>query len=961
MWKLSRSLPLQYHSAAVAVCWTLYVCCASLGYGQAQEPGFREQWKINGLVGTKFEITGTGSRSNPLRRQLRAPFMGRELYFRFRMRYAASSIDTPEDGDGEFFVFWLDDREGANGSTHSGGVPNVGVHVAGGANRFMARYAPDSQKFAEKLVGDRDFLVVGCLRKTDQKVSAPFGRLDVWVDPQRMDRDRPHATTTCATAINRVAWVGFSTGGKTELDDRITVWDIDVARSWNGILGLPTSHNSPEPAQVATVAFGKHVLPILRKRCFGCHAGDDAEHGVRLDVLDEVLNRTTPRNAQASRLYQLVSMGKMPPDGPRLSAGELKVLGAWINEGLVWDEEKLPTPVPQTDHWAFQPIRRPVVPKVKNSSWVRTPVDAFVARRHEQLGVVPAKEADPDTLDRRVTLDLLGLPPSSIEISQPASQIGQLLAHPAYGERWGRHWLDVARWAESNGHQHNRDRKHAWRYRDWVVNSFNSNMSYADFVRAQIAGDEIRPTQDENLIATGFLAAAQYSGNELDKDIQRNDILVDVVNATSSAFLGLTVECAQCHTHKFDPISIRDYYRLQAFFARGQPANLILSSGTPRVRAAIDERWKIYDTARDRLIDVKRRQGIANPIVIPKNVISAIKGSQKKRFQELNTQLSGLQQAWAWQSVTSANPNAVAPHDMRFPLPRDPSVLAAVESFLLIRGDVKSPGPVVAPGWPAVLGPSPRDSRISRTGLAEWLTSPENPLTARVWVNRVWQWHFGRGLVETSSDLGTQGTAPTHPELLDYLACELIDSGWNTHHIHKLIVNSATYRLSSDDSANNARLDPENHTIWRWSPRRLEAEAIRDCILAVSEQVDLTRGGPSVPQDSTRRSLYLRQKRNNLPGQQQLFDSANGNVSCSRRRVSTTALQPLWLLNSSVMQRAAREFAKRSGTIETAFKLALNREPASQELKALRHLESKYGLVSACLTLLNSSEFLYLK
>ena len=940
-------------------------------------PRLGDGWKRNGLATIKYEINGAAARSNPLRRQLAQPYAGDEIFFRYRLRYEAESIDVPPSGDGEFFVFWLDEHEGGESSTHSGGVPNAGIHVDANANRFMVRFAPGNQKFAAKLVGDRDYLVVGRLWKSNRGKAEPYDRLDLWVDPEIEDRAQPLAQTTSSKAIRRVGWIGFSTGVKTEIDDRIAVWDIDVSSSWHEIMGHSEPPGTSRPELVKrTVDFKQHVYPILQEHCFSCHAGEEAEQGVRLDILDEVLNQTTPRNAKASELYQLAATGQMPPEGEGPRKPELEVLRTWIDEGLDWDEQLLPTPVPTSDHWSFQAIRRPAIPAVNNKSWTRTPVDAFIARRQEELGIRAAPEASTPTLDRRVSLDLLGLPPTSVDIDSPASHIDRVLSHPAYGERWARHWLDVARWAESNGHQHNRDRPHAWRYRDWVIEALHSNKPYDQFVRQQIAGDELSPLSDENVIATGFLAAARYSGNELDKDIQRNDILTDVTNTTASAFLGLTLECAQCHTHKFDPLSIRDYYRFQAFFAKGQPANVVLQPDATEVKRVIKDRWSIFDDTRSKLISAKRRQGIANPIVIRKNVLAAIKGEQRKRFDTLEKTISQLPQVWAWQSANSQRPQAVAPHEMRFPLPRDPTVLAGLETYLLIRGDVKSRGPVVQPSWPTVFTPATTESRPttaedpsadvpagrpSRTDLANWLVGHRNPLTARVWVNRIWQWHFGRGLVETSNDFGTQGTKPSHPELLDFLASELIEKHWDTNHIHRLIVNSATYRQSHKYSQHAAAIDPDNRSYWRWIPRRLEAEAIRDAVLAVSGQLDLTRGGPSVSERSTRRSIYLKQRRNGLPSQQQLFDGTTGQVSCSRRRVTTTPLQPLWLLNSEFMQQASRHFATYCKTIEQAFQLALNRKPTDEELAVLRRLEDDHGLESVCLVILNSSEFLYLK
>ncbi|MFT5467328.1 MAG: hypothetical protein ACI8UO_002432 [Verrucomicrobiales bacterium] len=914
------------------------------GAALGEEPAVSTSgWKLNGLAKARFELSGTESRNNPLRQQLLAPFSGDELFVRYLVRYDASTIDTPVEDEGEFFVLWLDQAEGGETSNHSGGVPNLGIHVLGEANHFMARFGSGGEKFGPELVGDRDFLVVGRLWKSSPGTSEPFDQLDLWVDPDSVAEFSPAASVKSPKSISEVRWIGFSTGAKTEVDDRIEVWDIDVASTWEGILGLPPKTEPTAPPLEKSIDFVEQVYPILESRCFKCHEGEDAKKGIRLDALDEVLNRT-------DRLLELVAAHEMPPEdeGEPLSLTGIATLRTWIDEGLDWSEDLLPTPIPKTDHWAFQPILSPEIPQVRNSDWVRTPVDNFIARRHESLGLKPAPEANTETLARRISLDLTGLP------SMENRTVDELLTSSAYGERWGRFWLDVARWAESNGHQHNRDRPYAWRYRDYVVDAFKNDKPFDQFIREQLAGDEIDSARDENLIATGFLAAARYSGNELDKDIQRNDILVDVTNTTASAFLGLTVECAQCHTHKFDPISIRDYYRMQAVFAKAQPGNLVLAV-PDEGRALVRERWRIFDDVHARIVAVKRKQGTPEPIyVIPKSVISGMRPEEKKRFDELEAEIAKLPQTWAYAAPDQQL--LVAPHTMRWPLPKNP----AGDTFLLVRGEVKSRGPEVEPGWPAVFGPTPSNSEKPRLAFSEWLTNPENPLTARVWVNRIWQWHFGRGIVETSADFGTQGTEPSHPELLDFLASELISSGWSTRHVHRLIVNSATYRQSSTFSAASAAIDPDNRAFWRWTPRRLEAEAARDSILAVSGLLDSSRGGPSVEHDSKRRSLYLKQKRDHLPHQQLLFDSGAGVVSCSRRRVSTTALQPLWLMNSEFVQEAAEKLAGRSDSIEEAIRLAYGREPEAEELALLGQLEEESGLASVCLALLNSSEFLYI-
>lgn len=936
-----------------------YSLCAAIAIGQEQ--AFEGGWKKNASTSTVFEINGTDSRNNPLRRKLAEPLSDDEVFVRFRLRYEADSIDTPLTDEGEFFVFWLDEAEGDDRSTHSGGVPNIGVHVSGDTNRFMVRYAPQKEAHAAELVGDREFQVVARLWKSTSGESQPYDQLNLWLDPASDAEFKPHASVSSSTAIAKVAWIGFSTGQKTEFEDRIFVRDISLASSWREILNLPPLQPGDVPPPMKkTIVFAEHVYPILQSKCFSCHQGDDAD--IRLDNADDVLNLCSLGRADESRLFDMISGGEMPPeDEPQLTKAEVETLRKWIDEGLDWNHELLPLPIPQTDHWAFQKIVRPEIPVVKNTDWVRTPVDAFIAHRHEQLGLSPAPAATPETLARRMSLDLLGLPP------QEERGVDALLADPAYGERWGRHWLDVARWAESNGHQHNRLRPHAWRYRDWVVKAFNSDLPYDRFLTAQIAGDELPADylpDDGALIATGFLAAARYSGNELDKRIQRNDILVDVANTSANAFLGLTFQCAQCHTHKFDPISIRDYYRLQAFFAKGQPGNVALNAPNESGRAAVKERWEIFDQTYERQVAIRRRSGHpAAELVLPKTVVQKMSTSDRKRFNELEAEIAAFDQTWGFFAPsTAATRRIVTPHEMRWPLERDPHSLATRETHILLRGDVNARGPVVQPGWPRVFGETGELGDQPRTALAAWMTDRNNPLVARVWVNRIWYWHFGRGLVETVEDLGKQGTPPTHAGLLDFLASELMTHNWSTKHIHRLILNSNTYRQSSRFSSANSEIDPDNSAYWRWTPRRLEAEAIRDSMLSASGLLDSKSGGPSdaVDGESHRRSIYLKQQRDRLAEQQTLFDSASGVASCSRRRVSTNSLQPLWLLNSEFSRKTSAALAKRAKSVDEAFRICFGREPSEGELALLQTHAKEHGLESACLVLFNSSEFLYL-
>ncbi len=868
-----------------------------------------------------YEIRGSGRRQNPLRLQFAAPLDGETLFVRFRVTYLAATIDSPPKGDGEFFVLWLDSSQGGDGSTHSGGIPNLGIHVKNGeANHFMARFSsgPGFEAYGAPLIGDRETLVVGRLSKSTPGADRPFDQLALWVDPQPDELDSPGATiSTPRGKVSSVGWLGFSTGGKTEAEDRIRVRDVALATDWAAIL-------SPAPALPPAPA----VIPLPKS---------EEETLTDAEIPPPPAYQAPPPPAE---------IVEIPPP---------------------------PTTI-TTDHWAFQPMGRPVIPTARISNWVRSPIDAFVARRHEELGLSPAPSADPSTLARRMSLVMTGLPPDPDALPDDFDAYAEaLLESPAYGERWGRHWLDVARWAESNGHQHNRDRDHAWRYRDWVIDAFNDDKPYDAFLREQIAGDEISPFRPDNIVATGFLAAARYSGNELDKDIQRNDILVDIVNTTSKAFLGLTMECAQCHDHFFDPVTQWDYYHLMAFFAQGQPGDVVLEQNAEAGKL-IDQRWGLFESVRDRMIEARRASGVPEPVlVIPKSVPGGMTRAEKAKFTEIEKALDTYPKSWAFYSpVTSPHRLDVAPNAMRWPLPFQKESLQTVRVRFLDRGDTESPGPMADPEWPQIFGPT-NDEMIGerpRLALANWLTDPEHPLTARVWVNRIWQGHFGRGLVPTSGDFGVAGSEPTHPELLDWLARELIASGWSTKHIHRLILRSNTFRQSSLFSASNVDRDPDNAALWRWEPRRLEAEAIRDSVLALAGKLDPRSGGPSIPlaqsETSLRRSLYLQQKRDNLPHQQMLFDGAGAITSCARRRVSTTGLQPLWMLNSEFMQAMAKALSERIDEFderaqgEFLIELVFGRKAESDELDQLATLIRESSLEDAAIVILNTNEFVYL-
>jgi hypothetical protein len=823
-----------------------------------------------------------------------------------------------------------------------------------------------------------------------------------------------------------------------------------VLSAGSAVAAKPTAPVLPPPVK-RTVSFRQDVYPLLRARCFKCHQGSNASSGYRLDLRAELLGQTggTPLvqiGASArSRLIHLVA-GRvpdkvMPQAGPRLSPEQVGLLRAWIDQGLKWDDQLLPPSPSRSRHWAFQPVKAPTVPWVKNAGWVRNPIDAFIAARHEARGLVPAPEAERRVLVRRLFLDLIGLPPRPDEVEAfladraPGAYVRlveRLLASPHYGERWGRHWLDVARWAESEGYESNHLRPHAWRYRDFVVHSFNADKPFPHFVRQQIAGDEMVPYADENLISTGFLAAARLSSNEEDMARQRNDVLVDVVNATGSAFLGLTLNCAQCHRHKFDPLTAKDYYRLLGFFVKGQPGNLALKDPSlwtpylaarpPDYEAARKLQGVLLQEARARLLAEVRKTLLpeeARALAVPEEkrtarqeelarqadlklqvsssqTEKAVRPEVRRLYEELKKRIAFVEktlppppQTFGFYSpATSPHRVEVLPMQGFYPLPYEPERLARARPHLLISGEVHRRGPEVDVGWPEVFGPVPREvaARPSRLALADWLTGPRHPLTARVWVNRLWHYHFGRGLVATPGDFGRKGAPCTHPGLLDWLATELVRGGWSTKHLHRLIVCSSTYRQSSRPHAGNARIDPDNALWWHWQSRRLEAEVIRDSMLAVSGELDRTVGGPSLSEEkgpSRRRGLYLFQKREKPPALQGLFDGPAAILeSCPRRPVSTVPLQALYLLNNEFGFRRARAFARRVQTgagadrerqVETAFRLALGRAPDRVERAAARHFfqaagtkpagptEPAAALVHFCQALLNVNEFVYLE
>jgi hypothetical protein len=583
------------------------------------------------------------------------------------------------------------------------------------------------------------------------------------------------------------------------------------------------------------------------------------------------------------------------------------------------------------------------VPQVSDPSWVKTPVDAFVLARLRAEGLAPAPPADRRTLLRRVYFDLIGLPPTPEEVEaflqdeSPGAYervVDELLARPQYGERWARHWLDVVRYAESNGYERDGAKPSAWRYRDYVINSFNRDKPYDRFVTEQLAGDELPDATAETQIATTFLRLGTWDDEPAEPMVDRCDQLDDVLGTTATALLGLTLRCARCHDHKFEPFTQVDYYRMLAVFQPlKRPQNgrtdLDRAVGTPAELSAYREEV------------TRRAAGLAAP----------------------------LRLAPAWVRLADLPPAPPRAYIWYEDSPRAPA------THVLQRGDPEKRGAEVQPGFPAALAPEqpqppgPTDhSTGRRLWLARWLTRPDHPLTARVMVNRVWQHHFGNGLVGSENDFGLMGEAPSHPELLDWLAGEFVAGGWRLKPLHRLLVLSNTYQMSAAPNPAAAEKDPDNHLLWRWRQRRLSAEAVRDAILAVSGRLNPEAGGPSVfptlprpvlegqsrPGDgwgksderqASRRSIYIFVKRSLAVPELDLLDAPDTTSSCEQRPVSTTGPQALTFLNGAFTHEQARHFARRllreagpdpAAQVDRAFRLALARPPRPEELAAAR-------------------------
>jgi hypothetical protein len=775
---------------------------------------------------------------------------------------------------------------------------------------------------------------------------------------------------------------------------------------------LAFTQTLPPPAKTK-VDFARDVEPLLRQRCQACHGSQQQMSGLRLDQRDAALKGgkmgadIQPGNSGASRLVRFAAGldGKvMPPMGTRLTAAEISLLRAWIDQGLDWPATK--------GHWAFQKIARPDSPPVRDPASARNAIDNFALARLEKEQITPSPEASKTTLLRRISLDLTGLPPTPQEIeaflndNRPDAyerMVDRLLDSPHYGEKWARYWLDLARYADSDGYEKDRSRPWAWRYRHWLIDALNRDLPFDEFTTEQLAGDLLPNRNIDTLVATGFNrnTLTNREGGT-DPEQFRDEQVLDRAATLGTVWLGLTVGCAQCHNHKYDPIQQKEFYQLSAFFNTQEEVNilaplpgelgpylaarpdydhkrtaLLAQYGIPAVEADWEEKlryaaqhpgehedWSFaygefthtVDNAKKVLFtDPAKRSELQQAAMIdtligscgnlfPKPYCAGLKLSELcGKLNELNAKLPAV---------------SYAPVLLENDMPP--------KTYVHIKGDWRDHGDEVHPGMLSVLppiGPNP-----TRLDLARWLMSPENPLTARVAVNRIWQELFGRGIVRSSEDFGTQGDKPTHPELLDWLASEYRARGWSQKQMIRLIVTSATYRRSSSARPDLDQRDPDNALLARQSRLRLPAELVRDQALAAAGLLDLRIGGRSVkpPQpkgvaelsyagsvkweesagaDHYRRGLYVHFQRTTPYPQLMNFDAPNSNLACTRRERTDTPLQALNLMNDPVFFEAAQGLAFRivgqtsglpfSDRLRYAFEITLGRTPTARESERL--------------------------
>jgi hypothetical protein len=832
-----------------------------------------------------------------------------------------------------------------------------------------------------------------------------------------------------------------------------------------------------QPAALSQ-SFSKDVAPLIAEKCVACHG-----HSAKMGDLDLESREgfvkggkhgalVVAGNASESLFYKHLTGALQPlmPFGGHLSERETAIFKSWIDAGARWDGSgtlsSLAKPGSpkftdsQKNYWFFQPVAKPAIPK---AAAVQNPIDAIILAALREKGIRPNPRADKVTLLRRASLDLTGLPPTPEETQAFvadrsedafAKVVDRLLASPRYGERWGREWLDLARYADTNGFKADEVRPNIWRYRDYVIQAFNQDKPYDRFIREQIAGDEIYPDSVDAHIATGFLRHYTDETNQPSMEQRRQELLMDITDTVGSVFMGMTYGCAKCHDHKFDPILQKDYYRLQAFFANVRAEDHYIALGgaelakvnarqaeweakTRDIRASIQALVAPIDKAEAEAYMLRFFEGTREAIRTPPekrtpyqsllafqglpqithtdaNLAKKLTGSQKKQFNELTAQLKEF--------------DSLKPHPPQAQTMIDNGA-EAPPTFVLAGGSWSAPKEEVQPGFLSILDPSPAkieqpaDSRATtgrRTALANWLADPKNPLTTRVMVNRIWQGHFGSGIVASSSDFGVMGERPKNRQLLDYLAARFVENGWSIKKLHREIMLSNAYQQSSLSQDAAAAIDPDNKLLWRYPRHRAEGEVVRDAMLLTSGRLNLKMGGPGVrpelPEgvntagfaawavdkdeaESRRRSVYVFVKRVLTYPMFEAFDAPTSEESCPRRFSTVVPSQALTLMNDKYVLEWSREFAGRvlnddglspDQQIERAYRLAFSRDPSAEERRAVSEFMDRQSsliagrlernekvilpgripggmdpakaaaFVDFCHTLMSSNEFLYI-
>ncbi|WP_298869418.1 PSD1 and planctomycete cytochrome C domain-containing protein [uncultured Gimesia sp.] len=800
---------------------------------------------------------------------------------------------------------------------------------------------------------------------------------------------------------------------------------------------LPAAEKQPNQKQIQF--FESKIRPLLIKHCYDCHGPDEQESGLRVDTFKHIVKGgkagalLVPGKPEQSILitavnYQSADL-KMPPE-EKLSKQEIADLTTWVKIGAPYPNADMSLLraskgkgkfdiKKEREFWSFQPVKKPAVPAVKNRSWVKNPIDQFVLHELEQAKITPAKPADKRTLIRRTTFDITGLPPTPQEIDNFLNDqspqafekvVDRLLASPHYGEHWARHWLDIARYADSNGLDENVAYGTAWKYRDYVVNALNKDKPYDLFLKEQLAGDLLEPAKDvaernERLIATGFLSLGPKVLAEVDETKMEMDIIDEQINTIGVSLMGMTLGCARCHDHKFDPISAYDYYGIAG----------ILKSTKIMEHYKKVARWHENSLGTD--AELKVQAGYDQKIKAEEAKVAALVKSENERLKKEGGKEFKLpakpEPTYSKEAQAELKKFRAKVASLKKERPEIPTALGAAERETIdlpihIRGSHLTLGETVPRHVPVVLNQQPQKpfskKQSGRLEFAEWLGSRDHPLVSRVIANRVWRWHFGKGIVATPDNFGRLGAKPSNQALLDWLAVNLMDEGWSLKKLHRMILLSNTWQMSSEMNEKAAAIDPDNKLMWRADLRRLDAESIRDSILVVSDGLDATLGGSllnvnnrefvfnheskdGVTYDFNRRSIYLPVIRNHLFGMFMLFDYADASVLNGDRSSTTVAPQALFMLNSHLVEGASQRLADTilsqtalspEQKIEQLMLKAYGRFPSEREVKKslqfLQELEQELQSEESdsqkrinrswqvfCQSIFGSSEFIYLR